>query len=159
MTLAPTADGKQPGTTESPLLLGFLAAGRQVDKKASIEDESIARMADSPETSLMMNGGCGEFGADGRVPNQSTGAITGSLNGYTVSSQPTNGTVTVTGDTYTYTPTVPARLRAGLTTQPDYDSFGVIDEWPAGQHGYSSDPARGAVEPVIDSGRRPTCTE
>ena len=54
VTLAPTADGKQPGTTESPLLLGFLAAGREVDKKASIEDESIARTVDSTETSLMM---------------------------------------------------------------------------------------------------------
>ena len=54
VTLAPTADGKLPGTTESPLLLGFLAAGRQVDKKASIEDESIARTVDSTDTSLMM---------------------------------------------------------------------------------------------------------
>ena len=54
VTLAPTADGKQPGSTESPLLLGFLAAGRQVDKKASVEDESIARTVDSTETSLMM---------------------------------------------------------------------------------------------------------
>ena len=53
VTLAPTADGKQPGTTESPLLLGFLAAGRQVDKKASVEDESLARTVDSTETSLM----------------------------------------------------------------------------------------------------------
>ena len=54
VTLAPTADGKLPGSTESPLLLGFLAAGRQVDKKASIEDESIARTVDSTDTSLMM---------------------------------------------------------------------------------------------------------
>ena len=53
VTLAPTADGKLPGSTES-LLLGFLLAGRQVDKKASIEDESIARTVDSTDTSLMM---------------------------------------------------------------------------------------------------------
>ncbi len=53
VTLAPTADGKLPGSTESPLLLGFLAAGRQVDKKASVEDESLARTVDSTETSLM----------------------------------------------------------------------------------------------------------
>jgi hypothetical protein len=54
VTLAPTADGKQPGSTESPLLLGFLAAGRRVDKKASTEDESIARTVDSMETSLAL---------------------------------------------------------------------------------------------------------
>ena len=53
VTLAPTADGKLPGSTESPLLLGLLAAGRQVDKKASVEDESLARTVDSTETSLM----------------------------------------------------------------------------------------------------------
>ena len=54
VTLAPTADGKQRGSTESPLLLGFLAAAREVDKKASDEDESLARTVDSAETSLMM---------------------------------------------------------------------------------------------------------
>ena len=52
VTLAPTADGKLPGSTE-PLLLGFLAAGREVDRKASVEDESLARTVDSTETSLM----------------------------------------------------------------------------------------------------------
>ena len=67
------------------------------------------------------------------VPNEGAGAVTGFLNGHTVTSQPTNGTVTVTGDTYTYTPTAPARLRAALTTQPDYDSFAVsMSGQPAG---------------------------
>ena len=67
------------------------------------------------------------------VPNEGAGAVTGFLNGHTVTSQPTNGTVTVTGDTYTYTPTASARLRAALTTQPDYDSFAVsMSGQPAG---------------------------
>ena len=47
------------------------------------------------------------------------------LNGWTIMSQPTSGTVTANGDTYTYTPTVVARLRAATTTLPDYDSFAV----------------------------------
>ena len=53
VTLAPAADGNQRGSTESPLLLGFMAGGREVDRKASVEDESLARTVDSTETSLM----------------------------------------------------------------------------------------------------------
>ena len=53
VTLAPAADGNQRGSTESPLLLGFMAGGREVDRKASVEDESLARTVDSTETSLI----------------------------------------------------------------------------------------------------------
>ena len=60
-----------------------------------------------------------------RVPNTVTGALSGSLNGYTVTGQPASGTVAVDADTYTYIPTAVARLRAALTTQPDYDGFPV----------------------------------
>ena len=60
-----------------------------------------------------------------RVPNTVTGAVSGSLNGYTVTGQPASGTVAVDADTYTYIPTAVARLRAALTTQPDYDGFPV----------------------------------
>ena len=58
-------------------------------------------------------------------PNLVTGTVSGSLNGYTVTAQPASGKVDVVGDTYTYTPTAAARLRAAVTTQPDYDSFPV----------------------------------
>ena len=69
------------------------------------------------------------------APNQSTGAVTGSLNvtdpdgnplTYTVSQSPTGGTLTVNASgTYTYTPGQAARMRAGTTTAPDFDSFVV----------------------------------
>ena len=49
-----------------------------------------------------------------RVPNTVTGAVSGSLNGYTITGQPASGTVAVDGDTYTYIPTAVARLRAAL---------------------------------------------
>ena len=53
VTTAPTTDGKQPASSDSPLLAGFLAAGRKVDEDASIEDESAARMAGPSQNSLM----------------------------------------------------------------------------------------------------------
>ncbi len=53
VTLAPTADGKQPASTESPLLSVFLAGGRQADRKATVEDESVARTVDSAQAGLM----------------------------------------------------------------------------------------------------------
>jgi Bacterial Ig domain len=53
VTLAPTADDKQPATKESPLMLGLMAAGREVDRKASVEDESLVRTVDSTQTGLM----------------------------------------------------------------------------------------------------------
>ena len=46
-------------------------------------------------------------------PNLVTGTVSGSLNGYTVPGQPASGKVDVVGDTYIYTPTQGARLRAG----------------------------------------------
>jgi len=68
------------------------------------------------------------------VPNQTTGVVTGSLNvtdpdgnplTYTVTTSPAAGTVTVQAGNFTYTPTQAARLRAGSTTTPDFDSFVV----------------------------------
>jgi YVTN family beta-propeller protein len=70
------------------------------------------------------------------TPNQTTGAIAGTINGtdadgnplsYTVTTQPTGGTVALNSSTgaFTYTPSVAARLRAGTTTSVDFDSFAV----------------------------------
>lgn len=80
------------------------------------------------------------------TPNATTGAVTGSLNTvdpegrpltYTVTSAPTNGTVTVTAaGVYTYTPTVAARFKAALPAatptalaraagDPNTDTFSV----------------------------------
>ena len=70
------------------------------------------------------------------APNQTTGVVTGSINGadadgntlsYAVSSAPTSGTVAVNASTgaFTYTPTQAARLAAGITSAADYDTFTV----------------------------------
>jgi YVTN family beta-propeller protein len=70
------------------------------------------------------------------TPNQTTGAIAGTVNGadadgnplsYNVTTQPTGGTLTLNSSTgaFTYTPSVAARLRAGTTTSVDFDSFAV----------------------------------
>ena len=134
VTLAPTADGKQPGSTESPLLLGFLAAGRQVDKNASIEDESTARMADSPGNSMMLMAAAVNSAPTGTAststPNQATGQITGSVNGVDVDGNtltysvpasgagaPVKGTVSINKDTgvFAYQPSTGARLAAQST--------------------------------------------
>jgi len=120
----PIAGDRTPVTTDSSLLAAFLARGRQVSRRDSVEDESVARTVDSPQNSLMMMAAVTSPPTAGTL-DQNTGAVTGSLNGYTVTSQPTSGTVTVTGDTYTYKPTVAARLRAATTSQPDFDSFAV----------------------------------
>jgi YD repeat-containing protein len=53
VALAPTANGKQPVSVDSPTLLGFMAAGRQLDRKSSTEDETLARTVDSTQTGLM----------------------------------------------------------------------------------------------------------
>ncbi len=117
-----------------------------------MEDEKSLRVADPTETSLMLaeaDSGAQLMMAMAAVtvdpptvgvPNQVTGAVSGSLNGYTVTGAPASGTVTVIGDTYTYTPTVAARLRAALTTQPDYDSFPVA---------LSGQPAATVTVPVL----------
>ncbi len=69
-------------------------------------------------------------------PDASTGAVYGTLNvtdpdgnplTFTVTSQPVNGTVTMTGGTaFAYTTNEAARLRAGQTPGPDIDSFTVL---------------------------------
>ena len=150
VTLTSAAGDAPPTPGEPPLLVGFLAGGRRVSQKASVEDESSLRTADIPETSLMLT-----MVADSApaaltsappvpsvgVPNEDTGAVSGSLNGYTVTGQPASGTVAVNGDTfYIYTPTAAARLQAALTTQPDYDSFPVA---------MSGQPASTVTVPVL----------
>jgi YVTN family beta-propeller protein/VCBS repeat-containing protein len=71
-----------------------------------------------------------------QAPNQSTGAITGSINGsdengdtlsYTVTGAPANGTVNLnpTSGAFTYTPTQAARFAADMTMGADFDSFTV----------------------------------
>jgi YVTN family beta-propeller protein/VCBS repeat-containing protein len=67
------------------------------------------------------------------TPDQTTGAIVVNLNAvdprgnpltYTVATAPISGSLAATGaGQYTYTPTVAARLTAGLTSGPDLDSF------------------------------------
>ena len=52
VALAAAADGRQPASSDSPLLAGFLAAGRKVDEDALVEDESAARMAGPAQTGL-----------------------------------------------------------------------------------------------------------
>ncbi|OUS97660.1 YncE family protein [Rhodococcus sp. NCIMB 12038] len=67
------------------------------------------------------------------APDRRTGAVLGSINasgsqlGYTVSGQPSRGTVTIDGTTgdFTYTPTQAARQAAALNPDADYDSFTV----------------------------------
>ena len=152
VTLVPAAGDGQPAGGESPLFLSCLAACRRVSQQASMEDEKSLRVADPTETSLMLaeaDSGAQLMMAMAAVtvdpptvgaPDQVTGAVSGSLNGYTVTGAPASGTVTVIGDTYTYTPTVPARLRAALTTQPDYDSFPVA---------LSGQPAATVTVPVL----------
>ncbi len=127
VTLVPTADGKRPVSTDSPLLSAFLAGGRRASRQAVVSAADARVPAAQPQQSSLMMAVAAAVNPSPTVgvPNQGTGAVSGSLNGYTITSQPTNGTVIVTGDTYTYTPTVPVRLRAALTTQPDYDSFAV----------------------------------
>src|SRR6185295_2020168 len=115
---APTAGDTKPVSTDSPLFAAFFAAGRQVSQKDSVEDESTARTVDSTQTSLML--AAVKSAPTTGTLDQTTGTVTGSLNGWAITSQPTSGTVTVNGDTYTYTPTAAARLRAATTTLPDY---------------------------------------
>ncbi|WP_165774085.1 beta-propeller fold lactonase family protein [Mycolicibacterium sphagni] len=69
------------------------------------------------------------------TPDSATGVVTGALNitdpagkalSYNVSSQPTQGSVTVTTTgAFTYTPTTAARLAAGQSTAPITDTFTV----------------------------------
>ena len=71
-----------------------------------------------------------------QAPNQSTGAIAGSINGsdengdtlsYTVTRAPANGTVDLNPATgaFTYTPAQAARFAADMTMGADFDSFAV----------------------------------
>ncbi|MBV9638395.1 MAG: VCBS domain-containing protein, partial [Mycobacteriaceae bacterium] len=66
--------------------------------------------------------------------NPANGAVTGTLGftdpggqplTYTVTSKPTDGTVTITNGTYTYSPTTLARVQASTSTTPVTDSFSV----------------------------------
>jgi YVTN family beta-propeller protein/VCBS repeat-containing protein len=150
--LAPSADGDAPELpADSPLLLAGLAAFRRQTQQASTGDESLAKsVADPSQTSLMMaDAGSGESMMMAAavansaptaapvvgVPDQSSGAVSVALNAvdadgnplvYSVTSQPVNGTLRVDGaGAYTYTPTQAARLAAGSTTPPDFDSFTV----------------------------------
>jgi YVTN family beta-propeller protein len=123
VTLNQTLGDNQPATTGAVLAAGFLVAGRKADEDALIEDESLARTAGSAQNGLMLMAAAVSTPPTVGPVNQNTGVVSGALNGYVVTGQPTNGTVTVTGDTYTYTPTVAARLRAAVTAGPDYDNF------------------------------------
>ena len=126
--LAPSADGDVPDVPgDSPLLLAGLAAFRRQTQQSLAGDEASAlKAADPTQSSLVLAAAAGAPAVPTvGAPNQATGVVSGSLNGYTVAGQPSSGTLVVSGDTYTYTPTAAARLGAGLTTQPDFDSFAV----------------------------------
>ena len=137
VTLAPTTDGKQPGTTDSPLLLGFLAAGRQVDKKASIEDESIAPTVDSTDTSLMMMSAAAKIAPTASPTRRDnvkpTLSLTGPASGATVS-----GTVTLSA---TPTDNAGGSGVAGVQFQLDGANLGAEDTTagtiPDPSNGYS----------------------
>ena len=150
--LAPSADGDVPEVPgDSPLLLAGLAAFRRQTQQPLVGDESPAlKVSDPSQSSLMVaDAGSGESmlmaaaAVNGAPlaspvvgsPDQSTGAVSVVLNAvdpegnpltYSVTGQPVNGTLRVDGaGAYTYTPTTAARLAAGSTTQPDFDSFSV----------------------------------
>lgn len=127
VTLTSAAGDAPPTPGEPPLLVGFLAAGRRVSQKASVEDESSLRVADSTETSLMMTAlvanSAPVVAPSKAAPNENTGVIVGSVNAtdaegnplnYTVTGQPACGKVSVDGTgAFEYTPTQAARLRGG----------------------------------------------
>ena len=139
--LAPSADGDAPEVPgDSPLLLAGLAAFRRQTQQASVEDEALTKTAADPsQSSLLMAAVVANSVPTASPvvgsPEQSTGAVSVKLNAvdadgnpltYSVTGQPVNGTLRVDGaGAYTYTPTQAARLAAGSTTQPDFDSFTV----------------------------------
>ncbi len=115
---------RKPGKRgESPLASLALAAARRETQKA-LTDDPNARVAKQQNTQQVI-AAAAVVAPTVSAPDQTTGAISGSLNGHVVSSQPASGTVTVSGGGYTYRPTQAARLGADLNPGADYDSFGV----------------------------------
>ena len=129
--------GNEPGApVESPASVALFAGWRRLSEQGLTDETSIARS--QPVLTSQTEDESGLAFASLAVmavsapavptvgsPNLVTGTVSGSLNGYTVPGQPASGKVDVVGDTYIYTPTAAARLRAAVTTQPDYDSFAV----------------------------------
>jgi YVTN family beta-propeller protein/VCBS repeat-containing protein len=127
---------------DSPALLALLAWTRRQGEQSSTT-ERAATLSSPAETSLALTAAAAVTAAVAPAPtapptvgapNATTGVVTGSLNvtdadgnplTYTVTTQPTGGSVTVSGGTFTYTPTQAARLRAATTTSADFDNFVV----------------------------------
>ncbi|HZN78976.1 MAG TPA: beta-propeller fold lactonase family protein, partial [Mycobacterium sp.] len=138
--LAPSADDDAPEVPgESPLLLAGLAAFRRQTQQSLVGDEESTLKVAEPSGSLLMaavvaNSAPSVSPVVG-VPDQSSGVVSVSLNAvdgegdslsYAVTGQPVSGTVSVSGaGVVTYTPTAVARLAAGSTSVPDFDSFTV----------------------------------
>ncbi len=147
VTLAPTADGKQPATSESPLLSIFMAGGRRASRQAVVSDADSRIPADQPEqSSLMFSTMAAAVNSaptatvSAPTVNQATGAVAGTVNGVDVDGNalsysvpvsgagaPTKGTVSIDRDTgvFTYQPSTGARLAAQSTSTPDFDTFMV----------------------------------
>ena len=133
------------GPVESPLAWALLGWARR--QSGEFQPGGLRSWPDNPtQTSLALdetqtamvaaaNNAPGANPSTG-TPNQTTGAVSGNVNGtdadgnplsYTVTTQPTRGTVTLNSSTgaYTYTPSVAARMQAGTTASVDFDSFVV----------------------------------
>ena len=133
--LSPVPSDGPGAPVESPASVALFAGWRRLSEQGTTDETPIARsqpvltgqtedehgLAFATMAALTSAPAVPTVGS----PNLVTGTVSGSLNGYTVTGQPASGKVDVVGDTYTYTPTAAARLRAAVTTQPDYDSFPV----------------------------------
>lgn len=134
------SDDQPAAPTESPLLLAMLAWSRRQSQSTAVGDQAT-------DAALMVENSLAIASATGIIapatsgptsvgaPDPSTGVVTGSLNvsqpeggslTFTVTGTPKAGTVKVNGTgTYTYTPSLIARLAAGATAPADFDSFSV----------------------------------
>ncbi|MDT5011121.1 MAG: hypothetical protein QOH57_2738, partial [Mycobacterium sp.] len=150
--LTPNADANPTTPVESPTLWALLAwarrqTGQTITTQASpttpdatLNSQSTgtqsARSFSTLATAAVVNT-APTASPTQTAPNQTTGAITGSINGadaegntltYSVAgTPPASGAVAVNATTgaFTYTPTQAARLAAGQTAAADFDSFTV----------------------------------
>lgn len=127
-----TIPSDPPAPVETLVVLTALGSGRRFSPSAPEMDAGSSLAAVSAVAAAPTVG----------APDQVTGAVSGSLNGYAVTGQPAGGSVAVNAQTgtYTYTPTLAARLQAGQTVPADYDSFPV---------GLTGQPATVITVPVL----------
>lgn len=119
--LPPRGKSPTPPAETVPLLAVLAATGtRRQGAKAAPAEQGV-------ETGLMLTAAAQVPVPTVGIPDQTTGAVSGALQGYTVTGSPVRGTVVAIpgAGTYTYTPTTAARLLAGETSGADYDAFAV----------------------------------